>query len=93
MVCCVEVMQLAHFLIESYEEHFEEEVAGLVGAPAEESPALEAEAETAEVCQVHSMTTKASHLRRWDCWHRDNQGHPPACSSGEWRVRLMYFGH
>ena len=90
MVCCVQVTRLVEFLIEHRGELFEEEVAGLAGARAEESPMIPkdtapgAEAETAEVCQGHQeRDNKSLRLRRWDCCHRDEQGHPPACSSAK----------
>jgi len=35
------------------------------------------------VRSTDSVTTKASHLRKWNCCHRDSQGHPPACSSAK----------
>ena len=69
MVCCVQVTRLVEFLIEHRGELFEEEVAGLAGAWAEESPMIPkdtapgAEAETAEVCQGHQ--------------ERDNKSLPP----------------
>ena len=63
MACCVQVTRLVEFLIEHHGELFEEEVAGLAGASAEELPAPGAEAETAEVCQGHKQ--------------RDNKSLPP----------------
>lgn len=63
MVCCVQVTQLVAFLIEHQGELFEEEVAGLAGASGEESPARQAEEETAEVCRGHKV--------------RDNKSLPP----------------
>ena len=81
MLCCVQVTQLVEFLIEQHGELFEEEVAGLAAAPAEESPAPGAEAETTEVRQGRKQRHNQSlPLRRWDCCRRDKQGHPPASS-------------
>ncbi|KAK4831853.1 hypothetical protein QYF61_019682 [Mycteria americana] len=64
MVCCVQVTRLVEFLIEHHGELFEEEVAGLAGASAEELPAPGAEAETAEVCQGHKQRDNKSHQER-----------------------------
>ncbi|XP_009470298.1 PREDICTED: NEDD4 family-interacting protein 2 [Nipponia nippon] len=55
-----QVTRLVEFLIERRGELFEEEVAGLAAAPAEESPAPGAEAETAEVPLV---APESEHLK------------------------------
>lgn len=52
-LCCAQVTQLVQFLIEQQEELLGEEVSGLASGGDEEAPAPPAEAETAEVCEVH----------------------------------------
>lgn len=60
VLCCVQVTQLVGFLIEQQEELLGEQVAGLASERDEETPAPQAELETAEVSEVHERCDNKS---------------------------------
>lgn len=79
MLCAGDVA--VEFLIEHHRELFGEEVAELASALSNESPAPGVEAETAEVCQVHTQCdNKSALLQKVELLL---QGQTPACSSAE----------
>ncbi|XP_014813742.1 PREDICTED: uncharacterized protein LOC106897560 [Calidris pugnax] len=85
MALCVQVTQLVEFLIEHARELLEEEVPGLARAPGDGSPALQLEAEAAEVPPVaaHTKHPKTScQERRLPGSSQASRKRKPACEEG-----------